>query len=154
MKYLTLLLLAVGLVFSCGDSDKADMDGDDDTATMTTPDMADTPVAPTAANPMISSTVDAVRSAGGDLTALPAGAAVSNIDGWISKLGSMDGTDAIVGDLRSLKAELTSGDIDGGKVSGILSSLADQTRSMESKAPGLGAIASALQAGADKLGGM
>ncbi|NJC25698.1 hypothetical protein [Neolewinella antarctica] len=148
MKLFTPLLLLAFLAFSCGDN--ADTTVDDTMADVETT----TIVEDNQPDPMIGGTIDAVQSTGGDITALPAGAAVSNIDGWISKLSSMDGTDGIVNELQSLKTELTSGNIDGMKVSGILSSLATSTRSMESKAPGLGTIASALQAGADKLGGM
>lgn len=152
MKYLFFLLLATVIVFSCGDANE--MNNDADTVTIETP-ATETPTveAPAVEKSMLQSTVEAVKSAGGDITALPAGAAVSNIEGWIGKLRSMDGTDAIVGELNNLKTELTAGNIDGKKVSGILSSLAEQTRGMASKAPMLGTLASALQAGADKLGG-
>ena len=163
MKFLSPLLLFALLMFSCADRSAGTTD---DT---TTSGMAPTTATDMDANtdmdadmdtdmdqqvsPQLEGTVDAVESAGGDITALPASAAVSNIDGWISELSSMPGTESIVGDLNSLKSELGASDIDGGRVSELLSSLADQTRSMESKAPGLSALASALQAGADKLGG-
>jgi len=149
MKYLTFFFLATILAFSCGDAATTD-EAVVETPEMTTPEPPAAPAAPS----MLNATVDAVKSVGGDITALPAGAAVSNIDGWIAKLETMDGTEAIVGNLNELKTELTSGDIDGGAVSGILSSLADQTKELSAKAPALGAVASALQAGADKLGGM
>lgn len=102
---------------------------------------------------MLQSTVEAVTSIGGDITALPADAAVGNIEGWITKLSSMDGTEAVVTQLNALKSELSSGDIDGAKVSGILSTLAEQTKGLAGDNAMLGAVASALQAGAEKLGG-
>ncbi|NJC25697.1 hypothetical protein [Neolewinella antarctica] len=142
MKFLAPLLLLAFLAFSCGDTTRtaANNPGTDMTDAEPTGD--------------VKATIDAVQSTGGDITALPAAAAVSNIDGWISTLGAMNGTDGIVRDLQSLKTELSAGAIDGDRVSGLLSSLATSTRSMESKAAGLGTLASALQAGADKLSGM
>lgn len=101
----------------------------------------------------VTATIDAVKSAGGDITALPAEAAVGNIDTWIGKLSSMEGTEDIVASLGSLKTELTSGDIDGGKVSGILTELASKTRELGDGNMALGTIAGALEAGAKKLGG-
>jgi hypothetical protein len=44
--------------------------------------------------------------------------------------------------------------IDGTKVSGILATLADQTRSLSDTAPVLATLADILKAGSDKLGGM
>jgi hypothetical protein len=102
---------------------------------------------------MLQATVEAVTSVGGDITALPGSAAVGNIEGWITKLSSMEGTDAVVAELNSLKTELSSGDIDGAKVSTILSTLAEQTSDLAGDNAMLGAVANALKAGADKLGG-
>lgn len=164
MKYFTLLLLATVFAFSCGDAATAMEDtaaGAADAVAETTKaaagavtDAADTAVdAMTPEKSMLQSTIEAVTSVGGDITALPAGAAVSNIEGWITKLGSMEGTEGIVTELTSLKTELSSGKIDGGKVSGILSTLAEQTKGLAGDNKMLATVASALQAGADKLGG-
>ncbi len=101
----------------------------------------------------VQQTMDAVQGAGGDITALAPSAAVSNIDSWISKLDGMDGTDGIVSNLRTLKDELGASTIDGGKVSGLLSQLASETREVGSGNQGLTMLASALDAGASKLGG-
>ena len=101
----------------------------------------------------VTATIDAVKSAGGDITALSPDAAVGNINTWIEKLGSMDGTEGVVDGLKSLKTELTSGEIDGSKVSTILSSLAEKTRELGGDNMAVGTIASALDAGAKKLGG-
>lgn len=106
------------------------------------------------ASSFLQQTVQAVQSAGGDLTALAPATAVSNIEGWISRLGNIDGADPIVDDLKELKEQLTAEEIDGSEVSGLLSSMAEKTRSMEGKAPGLGTLANVLDAGAKKLGGM
>jgi hypothetical protein len=168
MKYFTLLLLATVFAFSCGDAATAMEDtaaGAADAVAETTEaaagavidavdTAADTAVdAMTPEKSMLQSTIEAVTSVGGDITALPAGAAVSNIEGWITKLSSMEGTEGIVTELTSLKTELSSGKIDGGKVSGILSTLAEQTKGLAGDNKMLATVAGALQAGADKLGG-
>ena len=152
MKYLSLLAFAL-IVFACGETadtttERTDMDMPETTVDREMPNTAD--MAP---DPMVGETVNAVQSAGGDITALSPDAAVGNIDGWIGKLRGMDGADGIVSDLESLKTELTSGNIDGGKVSGILSQLASSTREMGKGNQGLNTLASALDAGAAKLGG-
>lgn len=148
MKYLSLFLLATVLFFSCGDTAPAAEE------TTTEPMEAPAPEAPAPMpKSMLDATVEAVQSVGGDITALPAGAAVSNIEGWIAKLETMDGTEAIVSNLGALKTELTAGKIDGAKVSTLLSSLAEQTKGLAADNATLGAVAAALQAGADKLGG-
>ncbi len=151
MKFLSTLLLFSLLCFACGEQ------------TATTEEMPETPAmtetapppppAMPQADPLLAGTIDAVQSAGGDLTALSPQAAVSNIESWINKLSSMDGTAPIVTDLKALQAELQTGNINGSKVSGLLSSLATKTRSLSSNAPMLNTLAGALQAGADKLAG-
>lgn len=161
MKYFTLFFLATILAFSCGDAATAIEDtaasaaetagNAAGTATEAAGDAVD---AVTPEKSMLQSTVEAVQSVGGDITALPASAAVSNIEGWIAKLGTMDGTEGVVTELNSLKTELSSGDINGSKVSAILSTLAEQTKSLAGDNAMLGAVAGALQSGADKLGGM
>ncbi len=65
----------------------------------------------------------------------------------------MDGTDGIVSNLRSLKDELGAGSIDGPRVSSLLSELASDTREVGAGNQGLTMLASALDAGASKLGG-
>ena len=65
----------------------------------------------------------------------------------------MDGTDEIVSDLNELKTELTADNIDGGAVSELLSSLADETRELGGDNMGLSTLARALDAGAQKLSG-
>ncbi len=150
MKYLS--FFAFALLLSCnsqpntGTAETTDMDPMmEEEAPMTPPAaMDDSPLQPT---------IDAVQSTGGDVTALPPDAAVSNIDSWINKLQSMDGTNEIVDNLQMLKAELTSGSIDGSKVSNLLSTLATQTRSVGGGNAGLTTLASALEAGARKLAG-
>ena len=125
----------------------------DDPMTTTDMDDMDTDMDMTAGSQQLEGTVEAVNAAGGDITALDPTTATSNIDGWIGQLRGMDGTDEIVNNLETLKTELSSGNIDGGRVSEILSTLADETRELEGQAPGLSTLASALQAGADKLAG-
>ena len=161
MKHLLFLLLLATACFACGDANET-ADATDRAMTDAAADVRDgADDMANSANSMASngmayltSTINAVKSAGGDLTALSPSAATQNIDGWVDKLSSMDGTDAIVGNLKELKEELMSGDIDGGDVSELLGKLANDTRSLSSKAPALNGLANALQAGADKLGGM
>ena len=164
MKYFSTLLFAL-MLFACGERPTAttdDMDTTTDEMETTMPDrqsdlddMDDMDMSGTAAQgeQTLQATVSAVESAGGDITALDPSTAVSNIDTWISTLGEMDGTDQIVGDLNSLKSELTSDAIDGSAVSSLLSSLADQTRQLGNGNMGLNTLASALDAGASKLAG-
>ncbi|MCX8212618.1 MAG: NAD kinase [Neolewinella sp.] len=157
MKYLSLLLLATVMMFSCGDAATTTEETTaEETTEVAAPEVsAEVPaeVPAEVSSSILTATIDAVTSVGGDLTALPAAAAVSNIESWITKLGTMEGTEGMVADLTSLKTELAAAEIDGGKVSTLLTSLASQTKSMADTAPGLGALAGALQAGADKLGG-
>ena len=101
----------------------------------------------------VQQTMDAVQGAGGDITSLAPSTAVSNIDSWINELEGMDGTDGIVTNLRSLKDELGAASIDGPRVSNLLSELATETRQVGGGNQGLTMLASALDAGAAKLGG-
>lgn len=99
-------------------------------------------------------TNDAVRNAGGDLTALEPGAAVGVIDGWIAKLDGMDGTGEVTENLRELKAELTSGDIDGQEVGTLLNALGEDTRELGDGNMAAEQLANALAAAGQKLGGI
>ncbi|MFT5999415.1 MAG: hypothetical protein ACI81P_001873 [Neolewinella sp.] len=151
MKYLFSLLFLSVLLVSCGETATSTAEVPE---TMPEVEAAAEMVAEMASpNPLLQGTVEAVTSVGGDLLALPAAAAVGNIDSWIAKLGSMDGTEAIVSELEALKTELTAESIDGAKVSTLLSSLATSTSSLEGSAPLLGTLATVLQAAADKLAG-
>ena len=165
MKILSTLFLAM-LLFACGERPTATTDDMDTTDEMETTmpdrqnpvndmdDMDDMDMTSTAAGEQtLQSTVSAVESAGGDITALAPATAVSNIDTWISTLSGMDGTDQLVSDLNSLKTELTAETVDGPAVSELLSNLASETREVGNGNAGLNALASALDAGAAKLGG-
>ncbi len=102
----------------------------------------------------LSSTLQAVSAAGGDITALPAADAAANIDGWISRLSRVEGTDDIVEDLARLKTEFLIGDgeeLNGESISRILYSMSDHVRAISEGAPMLQTLADALQAGAVKL---
>lgn len=153
MRILSLPLLAF-LFFACGDADSA-TETMDDTVTEASEDLDRGTAAAQAeaeASTFLQTTIQNVQSAGGDITALPREAAANNINGWITKLSAMDGTDDMVDHLAALKKELMFEEVDGGKVSEILGQLAGETRDFSDQAPGLDALASALQAGADKLG--
>ncbi|MGB3801877.1 MAG: hypothetical protein WA952_18810 [Lewinella sp.] len=153
-------LFLVLMLFACGERPASTTM--DDTDPMETDEMETTmpdrqnpvdPMANEANSQTLQSTISAVEGAGGDITALQPSTAVSNIDSWISELGNMDGTDEIVSDLQELKTELTADNIDGGSVSTLLSSLADQTRELGGNNMGLTTLARALDAGAEKLSG-
>lgn len=70
-----------------------------------------------------------LNSLQGGITNIAPDAAVSNIDGWISRLEQVGGesTAPIVQGLQSLRGELTASSIDGQAVGGILSQLGQQT---------------------------
>ena len=162
MKIFSTLLFAM-LLFACGERPTATTDDMDTTDEMETTmpdrqnpvnDMDDMDMTSSAEGQQtLQSTVSAVESAGGDITALAPATAVSNIDTWISTLSGMDGTDQIVSNLNALKTELTADSVDGPAVSELLSSLASETRELGNGNSGLNALASALDAGAAKLGG-
>ncbi len=163
MKYLLALLLPLALTFAaCGGAD-SEMEeaaeelneesyelGNDvrDAATLNDRDM--NAVGMTSIN----ETVTAVKNVGGDITALPPAAAVSNIDSWIAKLNGIDGTGEVVANLRELKMELSKGNIDGPKVGTLLNALAEDTREIAPNNMALKGLTSALSMGGQKLGGM
>ncbi len=153
MKYLSFFAFAL-LLLSCNSQPNTN-----ETTDMTPMTDQETPMTdqempmPAGQDSPLQPTIDAVQSTGGDITALPPDAAVTNIDSWISKLQSMDGTSGIVDNLQMLKSELTAGNIDGSKVSNLLSTLATQTREVGQGNAGLNTLASALDAGAQKLAG-
>ncbi len=98
----------------------------------------------------LTSTVKSVKDAGG-ITKLSPDAAVSNVEGWIGTLSGMEGTDGIVGNLKMLKTELSSGNINGATVGPILIKLADETQKMGKGNVAVNGLASALRAGGEKL---
>ena len=154
MKITTLFFLSL-LFLACGDTP----DAPDDTLTEDVSDAAAETGMPDAAlqaetTSFLQTTVQAVQSAGGDITALSPESAANNINGWITKLSEFEGTDAVVDDLAALKKEfMIGGELDGPRISSILGSMADNTRELSDRAPGLSALADALQAGSDKLAG-
>lgn len=101
----------------------------------------------------INETVSAVKNAGGDITALSPDVAVGNIDSWIGKLNGVDGSGEVVENLKDLKEELM-GDRDGQKIGTLLNALAEDSREMAPNNAALNGLASALEAGGKKLGGM
>lgn len=103
--------------------------------------------AATSGSDFLSQTLGAVRSAAGDITTLPASAAVSNINSWIGKLRGMDGTDEIVEDLTELKEQLGAREIDGSEVADLLQDLAEETREIGKGNKSLEVLAYALEAG-------
>jgi len=102
------------------------------------------------AKDQLKSTVDAIKGAGG-ITSLAPSAAISNVDGWISTLSAMDGTEGIVGNLTMLKSELGKGTINGAAVGPILMKLADDTKSIGKTNLMARGLASALKKGGESL---
>lgn len=154
MKYLTLLTFSA-LLFACGGQSTESAEEMNEDATDAAGEIATEAVtARTDASTFLSSTLQAVTAAGGDITALPAEDAAANINGWISRLSRVDGTEKIVEDLARLKTEFMIGDgedLNGESISRILTSMADHTRDISEGAPMLKTLANALEAGALKL---
>jgi hypothetical protein len=143
VKNLLLLLLALAL-YACGETPN-DGDSESVTADGDVVDLEDNPAA------TLTATTEAVQSAGGDITALPAGAAVDNIDTWMEALDDVDGAGMITGNLEMLKETLGESPINGAKAGMILTTLAEDTRKVAGSTPGISQLASALKAGGDKL---
>lgn len=153
MKIILFVFVSLFLV-ACGDT-ASDVDSSRETTQDAIADerASATPAAKAEATTFVQTTTAAVKAAGGDITAMSTEAAANNINGWITKLSQFDGTDAVVDDLAALKKELMIGEMDNAKVSDILGSLANTTRDLSDRAPGLDMLADALQAGSDKLAG-
>lgn len=101
----------------------------------------------TAATPGLQETIQALQ---GGLTALPAEAAVENIDGWREALAGSNNPLAreVYTDLGELKTELTSGSIDGERVGVLLVDMGIATQRLSISAEGETA------AGLSQLGGL
>ena len=98
-------------------------------------------------NSLLSQTLGAVKSKAGDITTLPAGAAVSNINSWIDRLATVPGGSGIRTELLNLRADLSADHIDGNRVALRLKSLAESTRAVADGDLGLETLAYALEAG-------
>lgn len=101
----------------------------------------------TTAPPDLQATIRALQ---GGLTALPAQAAVENIDGWREALAGSPNPLAreVHADLGALRSELTSGSIDGDQVSRLLVRMGANTQRLSVAAEGDAA------AGLSQLGGL
>ena len=95
-------------------------------------------------------TMDAIRNAGG-LTGLTPQAAVTNLDEGIVKLGTLDGTDELVADLRMLKTELTGGALDGGRIGGTLQEIGAETRRLAGDNQAVGDLGAALEEAGEQM---
>ena len=99
----------------------------------------------------VQSTVDAVQANGGDITALPADAALANIDSWIDQLDDNEDASKVTGNLEELQDALGEQPINGPLVGMLLITLAEDTRQVAGTAPGVSTLVSALQSGGEKL---
>lgn len=145
MKYLS-LLFCLAVFTACGDTPDSSVD---DTATT----MEDTDTTMDDGDPAatLQATIDAVQSNGGDLTALPGDAAISNIDTWTDQLEGVDGAEKVTSNLEALRETLGNSPINGQLAGMQLISLAEDTRQVAGSVPGISALVSALQAGGEKL---
>ena len=154
LQYLLFLPLAIAMA-SCGGETKTEAieeDLEDDMENMEGTVNDATSGTDAATMDYYNETITAVTNTGGDLTALPPAAAVSNIDGWISRLEGKDGTYEIVEGLKELKEELTDDDgIDGEAVGTVLNALGEDINEMNNAA--LSPLAGALTQAGAKLGG-
>ena len=152
MRFLFFLLLAL-VTYSCGDS-APETTATEAEQTEAAEEATEAMTARTEGATFLNNTIQAVRDAGGDLTALPAEAAAANVNGWIGRLSRMEGTDEIVGNLSRLQTEFQIGEgeeLNGESISAILTELANNTRQLAGDTPGLETLADALEAGAVKL---
>lgn len=122
LRYVLPALALSAALVACGSSRKtaAPVDAADATVTESAGGLPGSPMM----NPL--DVLSAVKSAGG-LTKLPLATALPIIDGFINALAQRAGSKAITSELESLKSELTSGSIDGGKVGKLLTSLGGRT---------------------------
>lgn len=158
-KYLTLLLVPAALAFvACGNNEATteveEMEAELEDVGNDVGAMGTAAMDKMAGMTSINETVDAVRNAGGDITAIPAGAALANVDAWIAKLDGVDGAGEVRNGLKELREELTEGEIDGREVGTILNALAEDTRELAPNNAALAGLAQALEAGGQKLGGI
>lgn len=98
-------------------------------------------------NSLLSQTLNAVKMKAGDITTLPAGAAVDNINSWIDRLEGVPGGSGIRAELLNLRADLSADRIDGDRVALRLKSLSESTRKVADGNLGLETLAYALEAG-------
>lgn len=100
---------------------------------------------------LLDQTIGAIFQLEGDITTLSPASAATYIDLWVARLGSMDGTDALVSDLEALKRALTSEETDGDKAAELTFSLSRGTKRLADGNPLLEVIAYAMEAGAWRI---
>ena len=158
MKYLlSLFALALLLPLAACESEPTDTTVVDDEATVVTEPVVDDPMV---SDDMMAdttevtaqATLDAVESAGG-LTQLDPGAAVANIDGWISQLEGNADAAPVVENLRTLRTQLTTTPLDGAAIGSTLQTLGEQTTAAAGGDAALGQLGSALSSAGDMLAG-
>ena len=136
-----LLLLGCADGADAGDPGTADTPPTDTVEEVTTDDLTVN----------LETTNNAIVSNDNDLTALPLRTAESTITMWIDQLQDRPGAEVVVENLRELKTELGGAQIDGDRVSELLSTLATETRKLSGGSADLNTLTSALEAGARKL---
>ena len=130
MKYILLISYAFLLAACAGnnaatttttsEAEEAAMNGQDPTAT-------------------VSSTVSAVETNGGDITALPLEAALANIESWIDQTEEADGGGKVAGNLEELQEALSEQPINGPLAGMLLITLAEDTRQVAGSQSGVSA---------------
>lgn len=156
----TRLLLAFALLFTlsaCGNDTASEEVMDDVTADEVAPINPSPGVPDDAPEVDVPGTIAALQ---GGLTAIPAAAAVDNINGWIAKLegAGFDGAEEITDNLEELRDELESDEIDGAEVGGLLTRLGELTSAAalgasSSSQDGLNQLAELLSGAGASLGG-
>lgn len=149
MRHLTTVLAAALLFVACGNRQAADASTETapvDRAPVTT-DGGGLPGSP------VFDPLEVLRRAqvAGGLTSLSLPNATAIIDGYISALGQRAGSDAIVGELRDLRGELTSGSIDGSKVGRLLTSLGARTEAAAGESSSYQTLGQALTSAGEGL---
>ncbi len=127
--------------------------GDNTTTTATVP--AEREMNATMTNADLTDPDKVVETVGtyGGLTKLPVATATSVIDGYIGKLSGMAGTGSLVSDLRTVKMELNSGNIDGAKVGAALTRLGMTTQRLADGNASYATLGSALEQSGKMLTG-
>ncbi|GAB4021806.1 hypothetical protein [Spirosoma koreense] len=99
-----------------------------------------------------------VKAFNGDVTSISPTDGLSLVDSWVSFLDADESGKALVGELRELKAELQSGNLDGASIQQILKNLTAQTKQITDSAdrdsqPKLNTLSGALQSFSQQVGG-
>ena len=152
LRIATLLLAFAPFFIGCSNDSSQSVADDGGGATSTTVGRsAEGEVTEAQWTAQLEGTVAAVQGQGGDVTALPVGAATSNIDTWIAMLDSRPRTERVTGHLQALRVVLNESPIDGQRAGLLLTALAKDTRELAGPDSPLDPLIGALRAGGNQL---